>query len=305
MRLAEFKVRDFPKLHQKFSQFKWNAFLSHPEPNWEISCSKSRLMHTGRIEETVKESLKEALKRQPLGLDWQKKNYPPQTFYIRIHEDQLTLSLDLTGEPLYKRNLQIIKGEAPLRENFAAAFLMELFKGLEEDVTLIDPMCGSGTFLTEAIHFHKPLHLRSFAFETAPFFKGKHLRLPPETKKLPIKNVLGLDINEELLGKLKAQTDLNLKTQDSVKTPIDTNGPFVMICNPPYGERIKIEGKRGIFLKQAWEKFLNVDLPLRFAWVLPRDMDDLFGQSKNYKLLTKLHLKNGGLPVTFWVWERK
>lgn len=304
MRVTEFKVRDFPKLHQKFSQFKWNSFLSHPEPNWEISCSKSRLMHTGRIEETVKESLKEALKRQPLGLDWQKKNYPPQTFYIRIHEDQLTLSLDLTGEPLYKRGLQVIKGEAPLRENFAAAFLMELFKGLDQEVTLVDPMCGSATFLTEAVNFHKPLHLRSFAFESAPFFKGKHLKLPPETQKFPIKEVKGFDIHSELINKVTSQTNLNLKTQDSVKTPLNIEENYVMICNPPYGERIKIDGKRGSFLKDAWDKFLNEDAPLRFAWVLPRDMDDLFKKPKNYKLLTKLHLKNGGLPVTFWLWEK-
>src|SRR5690606_21817544 len=135
-------------------------------------CAKSRLMHTGRIEETVKAALKEALKRQPLNRDWEKKNYPPQTFYIRLVDDHLTLSLDLTGDPLYKRGLQVIKGEAPLRENFAAAFVMELCQDLEGTYTLVDPMCGSGTLLTEGLTFHRPLHLRPFAFETAPFFKG-------------------------------------------------------------------------------------------------------------------------------------
>ncbi len=122
MRLTNFKVRDFPKLYQKFSSFKWNQYLSHPEPEWEISCTKSRLNHTGRIEETVKKALDEAMRKQPLGKDWEKKQYSPQTFYIRIFDDELTLSLDLTGDPLYKRGLQKIKGEAPIRENFAAAF---------------------------------------------------------------------------------------------------------------------------------------------------------------------------------------
>jgi putative N6-adenine-specific DNA methylase len=305
MRVNEFKVRDFPKLHQKFSKFKWNNFLSHPEIQWEISCSKSRLMHTGRIRETVDEALKEALKRQPLGLDWQKKNYPPQTFYIRIVDDLLTLSLDLTGTPLYKRGFQTIKGEASLRENFAAAFLMELFKGLKEEVTLIDPMCGSATFLTEALNFHKPLHLRPFAFETAPFFKGKLVRLPEETHKFPINDVIGFDLNEDILEKVKEKLNLNLKMQDSIKTPIKVDHEFIFICNPPYGERIKIPGKRGSFLKQAWEKFLYEDQPLRFGWVLPSDMDDLFSTPNGYKLLRKIHLKNGGLAVTYWVWERE
>lgn len=304
MRIKEFKVRDFPKLHQKFVSFKWNEVLSHPNPEWEISCSKSRLMHTGRIEETIKKALEEALVRQPLNKDWEKKNYPPQTFYIRIVDDNLTMSLDLTGEPLYKRGLQKIKGEAPIRENFAAAMLMELMDGIHQEVTLVDPMCGSATYLTEAMNFHIPLHLRPFAFETAPFFKGKMVRLPLITLRFFIKNVIGFDTNEELISKVKDETNYDLRVQDSVKTPIKVDGEFVMICNPPYGERIKIEGKRGSFLREAWEKFLTVDKPLRFGWVLPSDMDDLFQKPKDYKLLSKKHLKNGGMAVTYWVFER-
>lgn len=301
MRTTEFKVRDFPKLHQKMSSFKWNTYLSHPNPEWQISCTKSRLNHTGRIEETIKEALTSALVKQPLSLDWQKKNYPPQTFYVRILEDVLTLSLDLTGEPLYKRGLQVIKGEAPLRENFAAAFLMELFNGIKEPVTLVDPMCGSGTLLTEALNFHRPLHLRPFAFESAPFFKGKLVKLPEELAPFPLREVRGFDLNEELAKKIP---ELKITVQDSVKMPITVSGEMIMICNPPYGERIKIEGKRGSFLRSAWEKFLGQDRPLRFAWVLPSDMDDLFKASDAYRLITKRHLRNGGLAVTFWIWER-
>jgi 23S rRNA G2445 N2-methylase RlmL len=78
-----------------------------------------------------------------------------------------------------------------------------------------------------------------------------------------------------------------------------------MICNPPYGERIKIQGKRGQFLSEAWNKFLTIDQPLRFGWLLPSDMDDLFQNPKGYKLSTKRHLKNGGLAVTFWIWIRE
>lgn len=304
MRMAQFKVRDFPKMYQKFAGLKWNEFLSHPEPEWEVSCTESRLMHTGRIEETAKSALKEALVNQPLSRDWEKKNYPSQTFYIRIHQDVLTLSLDLTGDAMYKRNLQPLKGEAPLRENLAAAFVMELLEGVESPVTLVDPMCGSGTFLTEVLTFHRPLHLRPFAFETAPFFKGKHFKLPEETTPLLVKEGLGLDINKELLERIKTDLPIKFQEQDSLEAPLRVNGPVAMICNPPYGERIKIEGKRGVYLKKAWDKFLQVDRPLRFGWVLPSDMDDLFTPPQGYHLRGKRHLRNGGLAVTFWIWER-
>ena len=304
MRLTEFKVRDFPKLYQKMCSFGWNEFLSHPQPEWEISCSKSRLNHTGRIEETIKGALNEAQKRQPLSKDWEKKGFLPQTFYVRLVDDLLTLSLDLTGEPLYKRGLQVIKGEAPLRENFAAAFAFEMLRDINQEVTLVDPMCGSGTLLTEALTFHRPLHLRPFAFESSPFYKGRLLRLSDEIKPFPIAQARGLDINGELLSKIKTDLPIVFENQDSLKVPITSNHRLVMICNPPYGERIKIEGKRGRFLLEAWLKFLQTDQPLRFGWVLPSDMDDLFQKPQGYKLMSKRHLKNGGMAVTFWIWER-
>jgi putative N6-adenine-specific DNA methylase len=305
MRLAEFKVRDFPKLHQKFIHFKWNDFLSHPDPVFEISCAKSRLMHTDRIEDTIQDALKEALIRQPLSRDWEKKNYLPQTFYVRIVDDVLTLSLDLSGEALYKRGQQVIKGEAPIRENLAAAFVMLLMEGVIGPVTLVDPMCGSGTLLTEALSFHLPLHLRPYAFETAPFFKGKLFKSPPPFTAFPIQNAKGFDLNQELINKIKTNLPIEFKVQDSISTPIHSENKMLMICNPPYGQRIKIDGKRGSFLKNAWDKFLTTDRPWRFAWVLPSDMDDLFKNPEGYILKNKRHLKNGGLAVTFWIWEKK
>lgn len=307
LRITEFKVRDFPKLYQKFLNFNWTPYLSHPEPTWEISCSKSRLNHTGRMEETIQKALGEVLKKQPLKQDWIKRNYSPQAFYIRLVDDNLTLSLDLTGEPLYKRGLQTIKGEAPIRENLAAAMVFELTEGLTSEHSLVDPMCGSGTLLTEALTFFEPLHLRPFSFETAPFYKGKILKKKTSSHEPLVKNAFGFDLNSELMSKIKKEVTLPItfEVRDSLveKLPVPSNS--LMICNPPYGERIKIEGKRGSFLKEAWKKFLGDDSPLRFGWILPSDMDDLFTAPKDYKLLSKRHLKNGGMAVTFWVWEKK
>ena len=307
MRLTTFKVRDFPKLYQKFSSFKWNTYLSHPEPEFEITCSKSRLIHTGRIEETVKKALAESMRKQPLGKDWEKKQFSPQTFYIRIVDDDLTFSLDLTGEPLYKRGLQTLKGEAPIRENFAAAFAFEILNDLKEPITLIDPMCGSGTLLTEAVTFFRPLHLRKFSFEEAPFFKGKLVRLEEPALSLPVSKGIGFDINGELIQKVSSVIDdslrITLHKADSLNQKLSTED-CVILCNPPYGERLQIEGKRGSFLKEAWLKYMEVDKPLRFGWVLPSDMDDLFAKPSGYRLKVKRHLKNGGMAVTFWIWER-
>lgn len=304
LRLAESKVRDFPRLHQKILKFPWKDYLSHPEPQWEITCRKSRLMHTGRIEETIRKALAEVFVRQPLSQDWKKKNYSPQTFYVRFDDDVMTLSLDLSGEPLYKRNLQIIKGEAPLRENFAAALLMELCEGISEPVRLTDPMCGSGTFLIEAATFHRPLHERKFSFEEAPFFKGKLVRLPPESKHLPVKDLQGIEIENELAQKVSSPLmtyGIRIENADSLQTRIQTD---LIICNPPYGERIKTPGRKGLFLREALEKFLSQDKPLRLGWLIPSDMDDLVPKIGGYKVRSKRKFRNGGLPVTYWILEK-
>jgi 23S rRNA G2445 N2-methylase RlmL len=170
-------------------------------------------------------------------------------------------------------------------------------------------MCGSATLLTEAFNFYQPLKLRPFAFETAPFFKGRLLKLPASSQALPIKEGWGFDLNQDLLQKVEAELKnkypLHLSCKDSIKEVLNVADQKIILCNPPYGERLKISGKRGSFLKEAWQKFLSVDKPFRFGWVLPSDMDDLFAVPESYILLSKRHLKNGGLPVTYWIWERK
>lgn len=304
LRISESKVRDFPKLHQKIVKFPWKEFLSHPEPEWEITCRKSRLMHTGRIEETIKKALTEAMVKQPLSQDWKKKNYSPQTFYVRFDDDVMTLSLDLSGEPLYKRNLQVIKGEAPLRENFAAALLTELFDGITEEKTLTDPMCGSGTFLLEAATYHLPLHERKFSFEEAPFFKGKLVRKMSPTTPLPVKLLSGIELDQALTEKIHPtlkKFGITVKAGDALKEKISAD---LMICNPPYGERIETPGKRGIFLRTSLKKFLESDGPQRLGWLIPSDMDDLDPKVPGYRLRSKRRFRNGGLAVSFMIWEK-
>jgi 23S rRNA G2445 N2-methylase RlmL len=170
-------------------------------------------------------------------------------------------------------------------------------------------MCGSGTFLTEAMHWHTPLHLRNFAFETAPFYRGRILQVKkaPLVSPLPVSHALGFDLNTELIAKIRSSANLGLevRAQDSLAAKLEVSGEYLMVCNPPYGERLGIKGKRGQFLREAREKFLTVDRPLRLGFLVPSDFDDLFPEIEAYRVHSKLAFRNGGLAVTFWVWERR
>jgi 23S rRNA G2445 N2-methylase RlmL len=171
-------------------------------------------------------------------------------------------------------------------------------------------MCGSATLLTEALTFNVPLKLRPFSFETAPFYRGKILRLSESIGSTPITKAIGIDINGELLDKVRQEISISklpieLIQQDSlVADPPKTSGEIFMICNPPYGERIKLSGQKGKSLKNYLDIFLSRYQPYRFCWVVPSDLDDLFLKIKGYSLQKQLRFRNGGLAVSMWVWER-
>lgn len=104
----------------------------------------------------------------------------PQQLFVRAVNDQLTVSIDSSGDMLYKRGLKIQGGKAPIRETTAASILA--LAGYHIGEPLIDPMCGTGTFSLEGamIANHIPAGwYRNFAFMGWPCFKPsrwKHIR---------------------------------------------------------------------------------------------------------------------------------
>ena len=97
---------------------------------------------------------------------------------VRVHAfltaTDITLYVDFSGEPLFKRGYRREAGEAPLRENLAAGMLA--LSGWTPDITLLDPMCGSGTILCEAVQIaanRAPGIGRAFGFEKLANFDAK------------------------------------------------------------------------------------------------------------------------------------
>ncbi len=194
---------------------------------------------------------------------------------VRIHlfltEDTATLYIDTSGEPLYKRGFKPAAVEAPLKENLAAGILR--LTGWQPGETLVDPMCGSGTFLIEAAQMAldiAPGLGRGFAFE-----KFRHhdragwaaVRRAAESRRqapraLPI---FGSDIVGEWARRTRVNLDagglakcVTLDRADLLeRTPPAPEG--VMVANPPYGVRIGEAEELAAFyprlgdaLKQRW-----------------------------------------------------
>ncbi len=202
-----------------------------------------------------------------------------------LDQQYLTLYLDTSGEALFKRGLRMATTEAPVRENLAAGILRLV--GWTAAQPLLDPMCGSGTFLLEAalIARNIPPGLgRRFAFEKLGNFDVRQWKSLNETgKKQQTSNaacaIYGSDIDKDALH--AAQT--NLKNASLVETVVlkqadlfhvkPPAGAGILLTNPPYGVRLSDQERLAAFyprlgdiLKQrfvGWDTyFFTADLRL-------------------------------------------
>lgn len=173
---------------------------------------------------------------------------------IRIHafleSSRMTLYVDTSGDALFKRGVRQYTNIAPLRENLAAGILM--LTGWQPGVPLLDPMCGSGTFLIEAalMSFNiAPGISRSFAFEKLKNFDAaawSEMRSQAQAAQKPVSAlpIFGSDLygdelkaarlNLENVGLLEA-VSLNQANVLEISAPADHG---VLVANLPYGERM-------------------------------------------------------------------
>jgi len=173
---------------------------------------------------------------------------------IRIHlyleADYFDLYIDTSGQPLYQRGFRKSSVEAPIRENLAAGILA--LSGWEPGEPLLDPMCGSGTFLIEAAMIalnQAPGLKRNFGFEHWSNFDSIHFKkikseYQSNIRPVVFSHIYGSDqdlrairvtkSNLEEAG-LKSAVELSCKSFSDIVVPSKAG---VLITNPPYGVRI-------------------------------------------------------------------
>ena len=168
----------------------------------------------------------------------------------------VTLYLDTSGEPLFKRGWRQETGDAPLRENLAAGLLRTA--GWKPGVPLLDPMCGSGTLLVEAAQMLAgipPGAHRHFGFEKFHGFRAADWQAIRDAVPAPVApaeaSIFGSDISGDMLVMTRNNLqragipfDIPLKQIDAQEIKPPTEQPGLLIANPPYGERIGVRGDR-------------------------------------------------------------
>ena len=241
-RIGNFRVMHLAQLDKRARKFPWNTVLRADVPlRVEASCKSSRIYHAGaatqRIETAIREELGALI--DPGALLCVK---------ARIEDDLCTISIDTSGEMLHKRGNKQEIGKAPMRETMASLFLRQC--GFDGTEPVVDPMCGSGTFVIEAAEMAmglKPGRSRSFAFEQLAGFDAAawvRMRDGGQTKT-PAVTLLRqrprCRRDSHVHAPMRSAPVLRRygvsQAPISELTPPD-GPPGLVIINPPYGSRI-------------------------------------------------------------------
>lgn len=231
------------------------------------------------------------------------------TLRVNIHIDRniCTLSLDSSGQSLHKRGYKVANTMAPINEVLAAGMIM--LAGWNGQCDLLDPMCGSGTILTEAamIACNIPPNLNrdEFSFENWPDFDVDLFELIENAalKKIRESNysIQGFDMEADVVDKAKENIEsANLKEfikvhhQDFFGSKKETERPLFIIFNPPYDERIQIDAEK---LYASIGTTLKHQYPGTQAWMITSNMEAL--KHVGLRPSKRIKLYNGKLEAKF------
>lgn len=241
-RIGEFRVEQLAQLDKLARKIAWRRVLRRDVPfRVEASCSKSRIYHSGAAEERVEKAIREELgaAASPDAL---------VCVRVRIDDNLCSIGVDTSGELLHKRGHKEAVNKAPMRETMASLFLRQCRYNGREPV--LDPMCGSGTFVIEAAEIAAglmPGRSRHFAFEQlATYDEAAWERLrAAASAKTPAVRFYGSDRDAAAITMSRANaeragvTEFTEFRQQTVSELVAPEGPSgLVIVNPPYGARI-------------------------------------------------------------------
>ena len=195
--------------------------------------------------------------------------WPDVRVYVHLTVDTVTVYIDTSGEPLFKRGWREDVGDAPLKETLAAAMIAASGWDVlaKQGVALYDPCCGSGTIAIEAAQIAcniAPGINRKFAFQKyLPFQPHVWEGLLDQAEALitePTAEVFGSDVSFRMVDFAERNAEragvagaVQFRGGDALeRMPPVSSG--VMLVNPPYGERIDVAGAAGITAKAGAEK---------------------------------------------------
>jgi putative N6-adenine-specific DNA methylase len=257
---AAFYAADEKALYREVSRVDWQDFIG-PGQTFAITAvvNRSTFEHSLFVAQLTKDAIVDQFRARTGSRPDVDTRTPDIRLHLRMSENEVILSLDAAGDSLHRRGYRQHTNEAPLNEVLAAGLV--LLSGWDGKKPLIDPLCGSGTVLTEAGLLAQRIapglfHQGKFGFEHWYDFDPalwNQVREEAKSQRLeePQAYLAGSDLDPKVIDMAAANITaagledcIRLSVRD-VKdaVPPKNQAPGVVITNPPYGERIGEEAE--------------------------------------------------------------
>lgn len=306
--IYKFIAKDPDSLYEMAKEYDWNQILTLDKSfAIDVTAYSDEFTHSRYVTYRVKDAIVDYFKDR-FGPDSRPKvRLSGADVMINVHiaGDRVTLSLDSSGESLHKRGYRVAQTEAPINEVLAAGIILK--SGWRGDCPLVDPMCGSGTFLVEAAliaaNINPGIYRKGFAFEQWKDFDSELFdRLyndDSEEREIDFK-IYGADISPRAVSIAEANIksagvgryiNLQVKPLSQWSEAPGAPGGGVLVTNPPYGERISVEDMDGLY-EMIGQKLKRVFVGYH-AWII--GYREEYFQKIGLAPSTKLELFNGAL----------
>ena len=231
-------------------------------------------------------------------------------FHLHIDRELVTISVDSSGDPLFKRGYRKEQGEAPINEVLASGMLQ--LAGWDGKGNFLDPMCGSGTLLIEAamIAMDLPAQIfrKKFGFQNWLNYDAELFQTIKDVRINRVKEftgkIVGYDLDSNMLHASRINIEsaemedvIEVRDQDFFESKKELF-PLLMVFNPPYDERIEIADDE--FYKRIGDTFKK-SYPNTLAWLISSDLDAM--KKIGLRPSRKIKLFNGKLECRFMQYE--
>ena len=273
MKIGSFQAESFEELFQGTKALSWEEYIPENGKFWVTKASsiKSKLFSPSDIQSIMKKAMVERMK-QSYHTDWFEED--GESFPVRVFlmKDEVTVTLDTTGNSLHKRGYRKLEAKAPIAENLAAA-MIELTPW-KADRILIDPFCGGGTIPIEAAMIaagNAPGMHRDFTAEN-----WTHLILPQNWQDVrdEAQDMIDMNVDTDIQGydidpamieiarinaeKAGVEKLIHFQTRDVAELSHRKKYGFI-ITNPPYGERIGEQDELPALYRTIGERYRSLD----------------------------------------------
>ena len=306
-----FKAWDVDRFYDKLFSFPWDEYMTVDQTfAIDTTIYSERFNHSQFISLKMKDAIADYFNfkfRKRPSVDTQN---PDVKFHLHIDRELVTISLDSSGDALFKRGYRKEQGEAPINEVLASGMLQ--LAGWDGKGNFLDPMCGSGTLLIEAamIAMDLPAQIfrKKFGFQNWLNYDAELFQQIKEVRVNRVREftgkIVGYDLDSNMLHASRINIEaaemedvIEVREQDFFESKKELF-PLLMVFNPPYDERIEINDDE--FYKKIGDMFKK-SYPNTLAWLISSDLDAM--KKVGLRPSRRIKLYNGKLECRFLQFE--